>query len=172
LGIELVNIVIWFNSDAVIHETGDGGMVVSKELCFVYINPNLNDNDLQKVITTQISATIYYELNHIVRGKFLEERSLGFNVNLPNTIISEGLASVFAQELWPMARASWTEYTKSEIDKLLEIYKQRDLDNDDMYRHDDWFYGAGDLPRWIGYKLGHYWVDNFRKVNPKKLGQI
>ncbi|MFA5986664.1 MAG: DUF2268 domain-containing putative Zn-dependent protease [Parcubacteria group bacterium] len=166
LNINLVNIIIWPNSDAVIPETGEGGQVWSKELVMIYIDPSRSVAELQKIIETQIPATIYHELNHIARGNFLSKEELGFHHNLSKAVISEGIASYFAHEKWSQAQMPWTKYSETEIQDLLSIYLSRDISDDDQYDHEKWFYGTGDLPRWIGYKLGYYFVERYKKQNP------
>lgn len=167
LNIDLVNIIIWPNSDAVIPETGEGGQVWSKELVFIYIDPSRSAEELQKIIETQIPATIYHELNHLARENLLDKEELGFHYNLSKAVISEGIASYFAHEKWPQAQMPWIKYSETEIQDFLDIYLSRDISDDEQYDHEKWFYGTGDLPRWIGYKLGYYFVDLYKKQHPK-----
>ena len=47
--------------------------------------------------------------------------------------------------------------------------EQRDLSATD-YDHGAWFYGAGTLPRWIGYTLGYAIVGDWLKTVPEADG--
>ena len=163
LNIDLVNVIIWPNADAVILETGDGGEILSKELVFIYIDPRRSVEELHKIIEKQIPNTIYHELNHIAREKYLGKDGMSFHENLSHAIISEGIASCFAYEKWPQAQMPWIAYSEKEIQDLVRIYKNREIFDDMSYDHGIWFYGTGDLPRWIGYKLGYYFVDRYLK---------
>jgi uncharacterized protein YjaZ len=165
LNISLVNIIIWPNPNAVISETGEGGETWSSEVCFVYIDQTRSEEELQNIITTQIPGTIYHELNHIARWNKLG-KNIGFHTDLSKSIISEGLASVFHAEKCDNVNIPWTTYTQKEIVELLDIYQNRNQKLDMKYNHGEWFYGEGELPRWIGYKVGFYIVDAFRKKHP------
>jgi uncharacterized protein YjaZ len=162
LGIFYVNITVYTNSNFVVSETGEGGYAASGEWFQIYIDPTRLEDELKKIITNYIPLTIYHELNHVARWN-----SVGYGSTLPEAIITEGLASVFAVENWKKAKSPWIKYSQKEIKKLIKIYQNRDKNSDNNYSHDDWFYGAGELPRWIGYKLGFYIVRLVRKNNPE-----
>lgn len=163
LNLNLVNIIIWPNQNAVIPETGEGGESWSKELCFIYIDPTRSVDDLRMIIDKNIPATVYHELNHVAREFFLGKLGIGFHADLNKALISEGMASVFAEEMFPSAKSPWTDYSNEEMQRLMDIYRKRDISCDKNYNHGEWFYGEGELPRWIGYKVGCYLVQNFHK---------
>lgn len=163
LDLNLVNIIVWPNQNAVIPETGEGGESWSKELCFIYIDPTRSNNDLREIIEKNIPATVYHELNHVARELFLGKSGIGFHTDLNKALISEGMASIFAEEMFPTAKSPWTNYSNEEIQSLMDIYRNRDVSCDKNYNHGDWFYGEGELSRWIGYKVGCYLVRNFRQ---------
>ncbi|HRZ95626.1 MAG TPA: DUF2268 domain-containing putative Zn-dependent protease [Candidatus Moranbacteria bacterium] len=171
LGISYVNITVYSNPNFVIPETGEGGYAVSGDWFQIYIDPTRPEKDLVKIINENIPLTTYHELNHVARWN-----STGYGSTFPEAIISEGLASVFAAENWDKANSPWVKYSQEEIEKLIEIYKNRDKNLDSGYSHDDWFYGTGDLPRWIGYKLGFQIVKIVCENNPeiewKKLAKM
>ena len=165
LDISLINIIIWPNQNAVIPQTGEGGETLSQEVCFVYIDPTKSEDKLENIITAQIPGTVYHELNHIARWDALG-KSVGFHTNLSQSIISEGLASVFQTEKWNKAKSPWTIYTQEEIIQLLHIYQNRNKTLDTNYNHEEWFYGEGNMPRWTGYKIGFYIISALRKKYP------
>jgi uncharacterized protein YjaZ len=161
LGIFYVNITVYTNPNFVIPETGEGGYAASGDWFQLYIDPTRDEDELKKIITIDIPLTIYHELNHVARWN-----SVGYGSTLPEAIITEGLASVFAAENWEKAKSPWVKYSQEEIDKLVKIYQNHNKNVDNGYSHDNWFYGTGELPKWIGYKLGFHLVGLARKNNP------
>lgn len=158
LKIPLVNVTVYPNSDFTIPETGEGGYAVSKDWFSIYVDATKKSNELNRIIKEIIPGTIYHEMNHVARWKYT-----GFGSTLLEVMVTEGLASVFAKEQWKSGKDPWSNYSKKEISNLLDIFKQRKKSNDAAYNHEEWFYGTGKLPRWIGYKIGSYIVKNFRK---------
>lgn len=162
LDLDFVNVTIYSNKNFAIPETGEGGYSVSKEWFHLYIDPTRKTSELQKIIEKVIPGTIYHEMNHVARWG-----TTGYGESLVDAIITEGMASVFAKEFWGEGGDPWTEYTEDEIYKLVEIAKKEGFTKKKGYDHDEWFYGAGELPRWIGYKLGFYFLTIFRDKNPE-----
>ncbi|MDQ1273341.1 MAG: hypothetical protein QG591_1971 [Planctomycetota bacterium] len=161
LGIVYVNITVYSNPNFVIPETGEGGYAASGDWFQIYIDPAKSEDELNRIINIDIPLTIYHELNHVTRWN-----STGYGSTLPEAIITEGLASVFAAENWEKAKSPWVKYSPEEINELMKVYQNRDKNLDSDYSHGDWFYGTGDLPRWIGYKLGFHIVKMARENNP------
>ncbi|MGH9783492.1 MAG: DUF2268 domain-containing putative Zn-dependent protease, partial [Terriglobia bacterium] len=89
--------------------------------------------------------------SHIARNKYL-----GRHRTLLDAVVFEGLANTFAEEQWPMFDAPWTRYSEPELTPFLRILKKDG--HSEKYSHDEWFFGQGKKPRWIGYKLGSYIV--------------
>ena len=158
LKIPLVNITVYPNSNFTIPETGEGGYAASKDWFHVYIDAAKRKNDLNRIIEKIIPGTIYHEMNHVARWQHT-----GFGSTLLEVMITEGLASVFAKEQWKSGKDPWSGYSKKELNNLLDIFKQRKKSNDATYNHEEWFYGTGKLPRWIGYKIGSYIIKAFRE---------
>lgn len=160
LGISYVNITVYSNENFVIPETGEGGYAASGDWFQIYIDPTKSEDELEKIIKVDIPLTVYHELNHVARWN-----STGYGVTLPEVIVTEGLASVFATENWKKSNSPWTKYSSEEINELIKIYKCRDKNSDSNYSHSEWFYGTGVLPKWIGYKLGFHIVKLVRENN-------
>jgi uncharacterized protein YjaZ len=158
LKIPLVNITVYPNKNFVIPETGDGGYTPSKDWFHIYIDPQRKD--FNKIVKNVIPATIYHEMNHAARWKYT-----GYGTNLLEVIITEGLATVFAEEQWIKFKAPWADCSEAEINTLLNIVRKREKKNDITYSHGEWFYGTGKLPRWIGYKVGSYVIKSYRSKN-------
>lgn len=161
LGISYVNITVYPNPNFVIPETGEGGYAASGDWFQLYIDPTRSKEDLTQIISHDIPLTVYHELNHVARWN-----STGYGTTLPEAIVTEGLASVFAAENWEKAESPWVKYSEEEMSGLIKIYQARDKSVDTDYNHDVWFYGAGEMPKWIGYKLGFHLARSVRKNNP------
>lgn len=158
LKIPLVNVTVYPNSNFTIPETGAGGYAASKDWFHIYVDATKRGSELNRIIKDMTPETIYHEMNHVARFKHT-----GYGSTLLEVIVTEGLATVFADEQWKGYQAPWSNYSPKEISNLLDIFKQRKKSNDSTYNHEEWFYGAGKLPRWIGYKIGSYIVKTFRK---------
>ena len=162
LDITTVTITVYPKSSWAIPETGEGGYTPSGDWIQIYIDPKNKNYILKEIAEKHLPATIYHEMNHIARW-----RSAGYGTNLLETIISEGLASVFEKEHWTIFIAPWAEYSEKEIVDSLDILRKRDKSKDNIYNHAEWFYGKGNLPRWIGYKVGIYIIEKARENFPK-----
>lgn len=162
LDIVYVNISVYQNKNFTISETGEGGYAASYDWFHIYIDPTKSENKLKKIISNHIPSTVYHELNHVARWN-----SVGYGSTLLEAIISEGLASVFESEKWKKSKTPWAKYSQKEILSMLEIFKKRKKTDDANYNHQEWFYGNGKLPKWIGYKLGVYIICLIRKNNPE-----
>jgi uncharacterized protein YjaZ len=162
LNVTRVNVNIYANKDFVIPETGEGGYTTSGDWFFIYIDPTRSKKNITEIINKIIPETIYHEMSHVARWN-----GPGYGRSLPEAIITEGLANIFAIEKWEKEIPQWSKYTKKEIEKLLDIFQKRNKKDDANYNHEEWFFGTGKLPRWIGYKLGSYMIQAVRLNNPK-----
>lgn len=156
LGINLVNVAVNF-SKRVIPETGEVGYAAD-DWVWITIDPTRKSKELEKTIASIIPATIYHEINHIAREKYVGESK-----NLLEAVITEGLANAFAEEQWPKFKAPWSIYSKNKILPFM-----RDLENEKKnkkYSYGDWFFGTGDKPRWLGYQLGSYIINSIKEKN-------
>jgi len=160
LGVSSVNITVYPNAGFTIPETGEGGYTVSGDWFHIYIDPTKKKSEIRNTIEKIIPETIYHEMSHVARWN-----TTGYGLSLLDAIITEGLATVFADEQWSDYEAPWAHSSKKEIISLLNIFKQRDKKKDDFYNHEEWFYGTDNLPRWIGYKIGFHVIKSFRKNN-------
>jgi uncharacterized protein YjaZ len=161
LKIPFVTITVYPKSDWTIPETGENGYTPSEDWIQLYINIKKKKN-LTKIINEHVPATIYHEMNHAARW-----RSSNFGNNLLEVIVSEGLASVFEKEQWKSFVPPWTKLNKREISNFLKIINERNKNKDSTFNHAEWFFGQGELPRWIGYKLGVHIVESTRKNYPE-----
>lgn len=160
LGVKLLNITVYPKKSAVIPETGEGGFALEGDWMQIAIDPTRKKSELDKIITEIIPSTIYHEMHHIAR-----ENCLGYGKTLLESVVSEGLADAFAEGQWPLFKAPWSQYTLKEIQPFLKQFSKEK--NNKKYWHGDWFFGQGEKPRWLGYKLGSYIMDNVKEKNKK-----
>jgi uncharacterized protein YjaZ len=73
--------------------------------------------------------------------------------------VTEGLASHFAQELFGGPLEPWEDLPMEEV-RSHAARAAKEWERTD-YDHEAWFFGMGDLPRWIGYSLGFRLVEQF-----------
>lgn len=118
---------------------------------FIYINP----------ITTAwqegLSATIAHEYNHLVA---FAEHVKG---DLLTSIVAEGWAEVFREEVIGGNTSRWASAVPyAELHQyLLELRPYLDSEQEELYSKV--FFGSDDYPMWLGYSLGYYLVNQFRK---------
>lgn len=148
LGVDLLNITVHFSKN-VIPETGEAGYATGRDWVQITIDPTRKSKESLKIISEIIPATVYHEVNHIAREKYVGESK-----NLLEAIVAEGLADLFAEEHWSKFKAPWSTYQQKKIQPFLKSLKNEK--NSRKYSHSDWFFGTGKYPRWLGYKLGRY----------------
>ncbi len=161
--IKLVNvdIVIYDNPEGAIPEIGLGGYTQNDNLIFIPIDPKFAN--LPKSIKENLKRTMAHELHHVMRW-----RKVGYGNTLLEAIITEGLADNFDLEVFggnpPLHCQALKE---NEIKNLLS--KAKNEFDDIKYDHNAWFFGSKEknIPRWTGYSLGFYLVNNYLKKNPK-----
>ena len=173
LDLDLVNITLRWN-DQVIPETGELGLAFGQDWVHMTIDPARRKDEVRRIIAKITPSTIYHEMNHIARNKHL-----GSKKDLLDAIVSEGLATVFAEEQWPAFEAPWGQYNEKELKPFLKVLRREK--NNKSYSHDEWFFGRGNKPRWLGYKLGSYLIESAKNRNDgltamemttKKTGEI
>ena len=158
LGIDFLNITVHLNKDRVIPETGEVGFAMGDDWIHITVDPTRRRKELGQIITTIIPSTIYHEMSHIARNKYV-----GRHKTLLDAVVFEGVANTFAEEQWPMFAPPWTQYSEQEMIPFLKILKKQG--QSENYSHDEWFFGRGKKPRWIGYKLGSYIIRSAKERN-------
>lgn len=114
----------------------------------VWIRPT----PLREELTRWIPATLAHELHHASRVR----TGPGYGITLGEAMVSEGLADHFEAELFPATPLQpWDDAFPDEQEPALWQLAERDLSTPGGYDHEEWFFGAGELPRWAGYTLGY-----------------
>ena len=156
LSLTSMNVCIYPNKDWCIHQTGDGGYTAGPDWIQLFIDPT-KPNQISKIVESSFPANIYHEMHHARRMM-----KVGFGQNLLEVAISEGLATVFAEEMFEKFKAPWGTYSKSEIEQLIKIFDTNKLNK--KFNYEEWFLGHG-KPHWLGYKVGTYIIRESKKKN-------
>lgn len=141
----------------VIPEKGHLGFCPEAGVIYITVdpeNPAFCKNDAYS-----IERMFAHELHHAARWA-----GPGYGSTLGEVIVSEGLAGHFSLELLGGEPELW-ESLKSDIiqsysPQLYENWHRTDYD------HNVWFFGTGDLPRWLGYTAGFSLVSRYFAESP------
>jgi len=141
----------------VIPEKGHVGYSPKPGAVFVTVDP---DNPaLQANVDASLERMFAHELHHAARWD-----GPGYGSSLGAALVSEGLAGHFVLELFGGLPEPWERLPESEIRSHTTLAAEEwDRAN---YNHEAWFFGRGDLPRWLGYSLGFRLIERFLSDHP------
>lgn len=147
--------IIFINAPAfVIAEIGLTGNSPGPNNIYISMDPKNNKwtrNDMIKAIA--------HETHHCMRW-----RNPGYGKTLGEEVISEGLATLFEEEVGGSAPIyAKVKITESEIAQAKKIVNRKL----DYAEHDQWFYGSGKVQRWFGYTWGY----RLSKAYSEKVGR-
>lgn len=114
-------------------------------------------------LPSDLEGIVYHELHHLAR-KFSYYIEVGEHRGLLNSVFSEGLATAFEAKQVPQHTPICAGYDILELKKWLPELKKEMWDSN--YNHDGWFFGKGEKPRWLGYKIGMYLVEKISINHP------
>ncbi|MFF7710226.1 DUF2268 domain-containing putative Zn-dependent protease [Pseudomonas sp. NPDC007930] len=100
-----------------------------------------------------------HELHHAARWD-----GPGYGTTLGEALVSEGLAGAFALEALGGQPEPW-ECLPLQTLQAHVAQAERGWASTD-YGHGRWFFGAGELPRWLGYSLGFALVNRYIAQHP------
>ncbi|WP_004580313.1 DUF2268 domain-containing putative Zn-dependent protease [Marinobacter nanhaiticus] len=100
---------------------------------------------------------VAHELHHVMRW-----RGPGYGQTLGEALVSEGLAGHFCRLLYGSAPEPW-ESALSGNELIDCAMRAKERWSEHAYRHGEWFFGQGPLPRWAGYSLGYALVERHLK---------
>jgi len=156
------NIEIQWDNHWVIHETGTGGVCLTRNKIAMAFDPDFEgDKDEQM---NDLKATYFHEAVHTLQGWTYGEDALYKNPSAIEGAVCEGVATVFEKQ---RANASplWGESDDEEtLQQWLEELKQLPsvFDRDKYY-----FYDPDTDRRWIIYKVGTYIAEKALSKNPE-----
>lgn len=145
-----IDITVRPKKEFTVPEVGSGGYAPNGNEIRIAVDSTRTNKEIEEIIKDKVPLSIYHEINHVARW-----RTVGYGEKIPETLISEGLAIVFAEQKWPKFKAPWGEYDEIEIKNYLEILRNRDVKS--KYNHSEWFFGKGQS-KWLGYKVGAFIV--------------
>lgn len=133
-------------------EKGHLGYASMSGVVFITVDP---DNPaLRANVDKSLERMFAHELHHAAKWD-----GSGYGPSLGEALVSEGLAGHFVLELFGGLPEPWEQLSASEIRPHVTL-AAKDWERTD-YNHDAWFFGRGDLPRWLGYSLGFHLVETF-----------
>lgn len=129
----------------VIPEKGIMGYCPEEHLIYLTIDPD--SPEFKKNGKESLKRMFAHELHHAARWG-----TIGYGDTLGAAILSEGLAGHFVLEIFSGDPEPWEMVNYDTLHPHFDhMIKNWDTKN---YNHNDWFYGTGELPRWLGYSLG------------------
>lgn len=113
---------------------------------------------LKQALETWVPATLAHEVHHSSRIR----TGPGYGITLAEALVTEGLADHFVAEAFPGTPAQpWDNALSADQETELWRKAQSMLDVPYGYKHQAWFFGGDDLPRWAGYTLGYRIADAY-----------
>jgi uncharacterized protein YjaZ len=155
----IVDVLIQRSAAGAISEIGMGGASFKKSLVTIYVDPE-NENFRASLEKGEFAPTLAHELHHALRIG-----TCGYGTTLGESLVTEGLADAFSQELTGCDDPMWTQALgEAEWPEMLDR-AEKELDST-TYDHAQWFYGTGALPRWAGYAIGYRLVQRYKQAVP------
>jgi hypothetical protein len=156
--------IVLDRSQHTIPEIGILGHAHTCTLFSLNFDPN-NPNFKASLTHGALQRHILHEVHHCMRMA-----GPGYGWSLGEVLVSEGLAGHFVNHLISTPPEPWEHAINPET--LQTKYPTKTELQSSDYNHDNWFFGRGHLPRWLGYTLGFELVRLWREsVNPKTHDQ-
>jgi uncharacterized protein YjaZ len=89
----------------------------------------------------------------------------GYGSSLCEALVSEDLQVISCWSFFGGSPEPWEQLPEGEI-RFHATHAGQDWDRAN-YNHDAWFFGRGNLPRWLGYSLGFRLVERFLSEHPR-----
>ncbi|MEM1431700.1 MAG: DUF2268 domain-containing putative Zn-dependent protease [Pseudomonadota bacterium] len=151
--------VVVMEGQRVIPEKGHVGYAPSPGIVFVTIDPG---NPAVRANADQsLERMFVHELHHAARWD-----GPGYGASLGEALVSEGLAGHFVREVYGDVPEPWEALPRSDVVPNVALAQQDWAQT--RYRHGDWFFGAGEMPRWLGYSLGFRLVRRHLDAHPQE----
>jgi hypothetical protein len=152
-----IDVIFLYAPEWTIPELGVGANSPGPYNLYVRLDPgfkNLKQSD--------IFLSIVHEGHHCMRW-----RKPGYGITLGEAMISEGLATLFEEEVSGEPPIySQVMITEDEIRKA-----QSDL-NKKTYNHAEWFFGDKKIQRWFGYTYGYQLCKAYSAKTGKKASDL
>ncbi len=138
---------------------GVTGFCPWKNLIYIYVHPECNLNDLEKVII--------HELAHSVSKYY---KSLDMSIG--EGLIFEGLAENFVEAIEGEEDKNLSQVITEKKAKEIFFEIKKILKEKDFKHYSEVFYGTGKYPNWTGYSIGYYLIEQYIKQKFKDKKEI
>jgi Predicted Zn-dependent protease (DUF2268) len=157
-----VTIRVLAGTSSVIPEIGMGGFTASTNEIQLSFDPG--SAVLPGALSTELFPLLAHELHHVARF-----RAIGYNTNLLDAMIAEGLADQFSIEIAGIDPPIWsTALSDADLATWSAIAREHWYDN--PWNHDAWFFGVDpSIPRWTGYSIGFDLTRSYLRAHPERL---
>ncbi len=156
-----LDIVVQNIPGRVIPELGLVGFAPTSSL--VQMTFDATNDSLADKVGEPLERMVAHEVNHVLRW-----RGPGYGATLGEAIISEGLAGQFTRQLYANAPEHWEVPEEDDLLHLDDVL----ADWGARYDHAVWFFGAGDKPHWLGYRLGYRIVGRHIEASGKNAADL
>jgi len=151
IGADDIDVIFLDAPNNVIKELGVGGYTASSHLIYVSINPKFPIKEIS------LLSCLLHEMHHTVRW-----RKPGFGKTLKEVLITEGLATLFEEEI----TGKTPIYAKVKYDEKCVELANKEFDNS-KFNYYDWFVGGDKekgISRWFGYSYGYQLAKRQKKT--------
>ncbi|MBS8226791.1 DUF2268 domain-containing putative Zn-dependent protease [Vannielia litorea] len=141
----------------VIPEKGHVGLAPGPGIVILTVDPE--NPALEANADESLERMVAHEFHHAARWD-----GPGYGRTLGATLVSEGLACHFAQELFGAPLEPW----EVAVPDALATWGPRIRDDwrDASYDHGAWFFGTGEMPNWLGYSAAYQLVARYFAEHP------
>jgi Predicted Zn-dependent protease (DUF2268) len=125
------------------------------------IEVDVQNRAVDHMLEVQLRLTLLHEFHHLLRWD-----GPGYGKTLGEALVSEGLAQHFVHEMEDCDPEPW-EIAVPLVDLPAYARSADALFDDPKYSHAEWFFGQGELQKWVGYALGHQLTSAYLRDHPK-----
>lgn len=151
----------------VIPEKGHVGYAPENSVIYVTIDPG--SPTLSANRDYSLERMLAHELHHCSRWD-----GPGYGKTLGESLVSEGLAGHFVQEVFGGQPEPWESLPLTTAHSYVSEAQAKWADI--QYGHAEWFFGSGKFPRWLGYSLGYQVIKQYLNAHieakPSKLAWV
>jgi uncharacterized protein YjaZ len=147
------------SSTAVIPETGEGATSFQPNIVEWQVDASRKEG-ITAIARTQLRATLFHELHHVVRAAAVVD------TRLKDDVVREGLATAFERD-FAGATPPWGQYPPD-----VSVWTKELMSQPDDASRSDWLIRHPDGRRWIGMRVGTYLTDCATKSSGKTSAEL